>query len=427
MKIEDARQARAEAVASKRIPDVQSLRAKILAEANDRLDNATEFEAFMAEVEQCDATVARMRKLETAAAGAAAPGGQQEQNPNDPGSTFRNFGEQLAAVMHARMNGSPDPRLVRAPIGAGEVDPTGGGFLVQTDFANTVIAKLYDIGELAKRVNRLPALTGNSIKLPAVDETSRATGSRWGGVQAFWIGEGDTISASRPKFRLMNLDLKKLAAVYYASDELLQDTNLFGAIATQAFGEELQFMFEDAIWEGTGAGMPSGILNSPAVIQIAKDTGQASATLSYSNVLNMWSRMWARSRQNAVWFINQDVEPQLYALNQIIGTAGVPVYLPPGGISGNPYSTLFGRPVVPIEYASTLGTPGDIALLDLSQYVVAEKGGVQAASSMHVQFLTDQMAFRMIYRVDGQSQWNAPLTPFKGANTKSPFITLAQR
>jgi HK97 family phage major capsid protein len=141
----------------------------------------------------------------------------------------------------------------------------------------------------------------------------------------------------------------------------------------------------------------------------------------------MWSRMWARSRSNAIWTINQDCEPQLYAMSQVIGTAGVPVYLPANGISGRPYGMLFGQPVVPLEYNDTLGTEGDIVLADYSQYVVADKGGVQAASSMHVAFLTDEMVFRITYRVDGEPIWHAPLTPFKGTNTLSPFITLATR
>jgi hypothetical protein len=59
--------------------------------------------------------------------------------------------------------------------------------------------------------------------------------------------------------------------------------------------------------------------------------------------------------------------------------------------------------------------------------VLADKRGMQAATSMHVQFLTDQMTFRFIYRVDGESLWHTPLTPFKGTNTKSPFIALANR
>jgi HK97 family phage major capsid protein len=186
-------------------------------------------------------------------------------------------------------------------------------------------------------------------------------------------------------------------------------------------------MTEDAIFRGDGAGKPLGFLNSPAKVSVAKESGQASKTIVYENVVKMWSRMWARSRANAVWFINQDVEPQLYTMSQVIGTAGVPVYLPANGISGQPYGTLFGRPVIAVEYADTVGNEGDISFVDLSQFVLADKGGVQAASSMHVNFLQDEMVFRITYRVDGQPIWHSALTPYKGANTLSPFITLAAR
>ncbi len=74
-----------------------------------------------------------------------------------------------------------------------------------------------------------------------------------------------------------------------------------------------------------------------------------------------------------------------------------------------------------------LGTTGDITLADLSQYMLVDKNGVQAATSMHVAFLTDEMVFRITYRVDGKPMWSVPLTPFKGTNTKSPFIALASR
>jgi hypothetical protein len=52
----------------------------------------------------------------------------------------------------------------------------------------------------------------------------------------------------------------------------------------------------------------------------------------------MWSRMWSRSRKNAVWLINQDCEPQLNQLGQAVGTGGRSVYLPPGGLSAAPYA-----------------------------------------------------------------------------------------
>jgi HK97 family phage major capsid protein len=84
-------------------------------------------------------------------------------------------------------------------------------------------------------------------------------------------------------------------------------------------------------------------------------------------------------------------------------------------------------PVIPVEYASTLGVKGDIVLADLSQYLLIDKGGMQSAASMHVRFLNDEMCFRVTYRVDGQPTWNKDLTPFKGTNTLSPFVTLAAR
>ena len=187
------------------------------------------------------------------------------------------------------------------------------------------------------------------------------------------------------------------------------------------------FMIEDSVYRGTGAGMPQGFLNAPCKVTVPIEKGQATQTIVYQNLINMWSRMWNRSRFNACWFINQDVERQLYQVNQVIGTAGVPVYLPPGGLSEKPYATLFGRPVVPVEYAETLGTEGDIVLADLSQYVMADKNAMQQMSSIHVRFLTDEMTFRITYRCDGQPIWQAPLTPYRGTQTKSPFVTLAGR
>ncbi len=49
---------------------------------------------------------------------------------------------------------------------------------------------------------------------------------------------------------------------------------------------------------------------------------------------------------------------------------------------------------------------------------------MKAATSIHVRFVNDESVFRFTYRCDGQPAWNAPLTPFKGTNTLSPFIAL---
>ncbi|MGH6967567.1 MAG: phage major capsid protein [Stellaceae bacterium] len=384
------------------------------------------FNDQMKEVDRLKGEIDRAQRAQDVARGLARPGAGE--GAGDPTKQFKNLGEQLIAIARHYMGGNTDERLIRAPIGAGETDPSAGGFLVQTDFAAMILTRAYDMGEIAKKLFRLSISNpANSIKIPGVDETSRATGSRWGGVQSYWVGEGDQATATKPKFRLIELDLKKLMAIWYVSDELMADAAALTGIANRAFAEEFTFMIEDSTIHGSGAGMPHGILNSACTVQVAADKGQASKTLTYNNVLAMWARMWARSRKDAQWYINQDVEPQLYQLNQVIGTGGHPVYLPPGGISEAPYGTLFGRPVVPVEYCETIGTPGDVILGDFSQYVMADKASMQQMSSVHVRFLTDEMTFRLTYRCDGEPIWRTPLTPFKGANTLSPFVTLAQR
>jgi HK97 family phage major capsid protein len=343
---------------------------------------------------------------------------------------WANFGEQLMAVKAAATpGGSIDPRLniKAAASGANESNPSDGGFLVMPEFSSEILKRAYETGVLASRVRKIPLTSGNGMKINGIDESSRANGSRWGGIQSYWENEADTATASKPKFRQMELSLNKLLGVCYATEELLQDAAALESVISQGFSEEFSFRIDDAIMNGSGAGQPLGFMKSGALVTAAKEAGQAAGTIKLENILKMWSRCWGRSRQNAIWLINQDIEPQLYTMSLAVGTGGVPVYMPANGVSGSPYSTLFGRPVVPIEQANTVGTTGDITLADLSQYLMLDKGSIKSDVSVHVRFLYDECTFKFTYRVDGEPMWNVPLTPFKGSNTLSPFVALQTR
>lgn len=350
---------------------------------------------------------------------------------------FRSVGEQLQAIASAEMNGSAniDPRLhwgqvvpQMAITGAGTSVPSDGGYLVQKDIMTECCNRMFSGGELLSQVDSVEiGPTSDGLKINVVDETSRATGSRWGGVQVYWGAEADSATAKKPKLRQTQLELKDLIGLAYVTERALMDASVLEQVYMKAFTEEFTFMMEDAMFNGVGGGQMLGFLNSGALVSVTKETGQAAATLVYENVLNMWSRMWMRSRKNAVWAINQDIEPQLHKMSIPVGVGGLPVYLPPGGLSQSPYATLFGRPVIPTEYNATLGTVGDICLIDPTQYVTIRKGGLTADSSIHVRFINNERTFRWLYRIDGQPKWTVPLTPAKGTATKSPFVALATR
>lgn len=348
------------------------------------------------------------------------------------GKPWASLTEQLTAIRaHANSKGTQtDPRLYGAALGGNESVDAEGGFLVAPEFAPGVWQRAYDASDLASRCFDQPMTSSNRLVVNAVDEDSRADGSRYGGVQSFWLGESGTYTASQPKFRQMELVAKKLIVLTYATEEQLVDGPAFSQYVDKVVPLELAFKVDDALYNGTGAGMPLGFTKSGAFLTLAKDSGDAGGTVTFNNkdVFNMWKRCWAPSRKNAAWFINQDCESTLWDLTRGSGTAVELLYTGPGERgNNNPYGVMFGRPVIPVEYAATQGTTGDIVLADMSQYYLGRRSGVQMDTSIHVQFLTDQSAFRWKLRLDGQPAWKKPLTPKNGSNTLSPFVGLATR
>jgi HK97 family phage major capsid protein len=368
----------------------------------------------------------RLRRMEATMPGVPVTGAITDMHDLEAERPFRSLGEQLAAVYQAaRAPHSIDRRLL-ALTGAGESGTSGEGFLVQQEFSNEIMARVYNSGQLTSRVNRRSlGANANGIKVNMLKETSRANGSRWGGVRTYWGAEGGTLAGSKPAYRRFALDLEKLMGLYVPTDELLQDVTALEGEVGDLFTAEITFTVEDAITNGDGAGKPLGYMRSAAKVTVAKEGGQAADTIVYDNLLKMWARMWGPSRANAVWLYNQNAEPQLHKLALPVGTAALPAQFIQFGQDGS--LRAFGRPMIPVEYNSTVGDEGDLALVDLSQYRWIDKGGVQTASSIHVYFTTDEMAYRFIYRCNGAPVWEAPLTPFKGTDTLSPIVTLAER
>lgn len=314
------------------------------------------------------------------------------------------------------------------PSGMNETTGQDGGFLIPPQFSQELLRRTYD-NDLLSRTTLFP-MTSNTLKIPTINETSRVNGSRFGGVQAYWRAEAGSVTATQPGFAQVTLSLEPLTMTCRVTDELLEDGG--GSLETyinEVASQELQFKVGDAIFRGDGVSKPLGILNAPCKVTVSKETGQTSTDLIvHENIINMWGRMYAPSRANAVWLANQDTETFMHRMVLGGGVSRLPSYLPPGGLSGSPYSSLMGRPIVPCEFASTAGTEGDLVFVDLSQYLTgARQTGVQSAVSMHVYFLTSEQSFRFTMRLDGRPWWLAPLTPYKGTNTLSPIVTLETR
>lgn len=329
---------------------------------------------------------------------------------------FESAGAFFRAVKHAAYYPmSEDPRL--RPLkatGMSEGVPADGGYLVQPQVAGGIIQRMLETGQILSRVAS-DTVTGNSMVYNGVDETTHS-GSVFGGVIPYWLNEGGTKTASRPKFYQVELKLKKLAALCYATDELLDDASALQSWLMRNVPDALRWYVESAIISGDGVGKPLGITQSPCLVsQVREDANE----INPSDFANMWSRRW-QGANDYVWLIN----PTVAAWMNVFAVGNWPVYMPQGNMTGKPFATLYGAPVIESEHIAAAKSAGDVILASLSNYQTISKGGIQSASSIHVAFTTDETAFRFVYRIDGAPLWHSALTPANGP-TVSPFVSLA--
>ncbi len=419
----------------KRLKEIESkghedplLKAEVLKIAED----VAKFATMKTQLESIEAAVAKMQ----------APGGGDGAGKKK--AVYANIGAQLidvaAAVnpdLAASRRGEAITRLgqVRADAasGANELVPSEGGFLVETDKGSLLDKGAVATGLLSQRCFEVPCSgDSNGLELQLIDETSRATGSRFGGIQVYMKAEADTVTASKPKFREGNWKLKDCMGIMYATNDLLRDAGKLTALVNKWFPAEFGFKIDDEIVNGVGAGHASGIIPAACTVTQAVETGQnrgiAVNKIEYENIARMYARLLSSSDPSAVWFINRALLPHIMLMTMVGGTASTPVFLPPGGATASPYMTLLGKPIIPIEQCQAPGTPGDIILADLGEYLLLTKGGIDAQASIHVRFIYDEMTFRWVYRFDGAPIRNKVLTPYKGGATatQGPFVILAQ-
>lgn len=294
-----------------------------------------------------------------------------------------------------------------------------GGFLVPPEFSRTLMQKSYDMGQILSRVTKF-TMGSNLLKIPAVAESARADGSRQGGIQGYWKDELASKTESAPTFEMIEIKPSKLTILTYASDEILEDCVFgFETIINEMAPKEITFKVEDAIVEGNGVLKPLGFLNAGCAVGVNRSSA---AVIVWLDVYTMYSRLFPGSVSNGVWLGNANIFPQLATMQDGNNNA---VWLPGGNVAGAPFGTIYGRPLLFVEYCSALGTAGDLCLVDLSQYLLGTRGTLKAAQSIHLKFDSDTTTFRFVLRVDGQPWWSAALAPFKGAaTTQSPFVYL---
>jgi len=300
--------------------------------------------------------------------------------------------------------------------------PSDGGMFLQGETVVDLMTNGFNNSEILPRTAKRTLTATQFVEIFGIDESSRKTGSRGGGIRVYTNKELGEATASKTQVKKIRIEPQKLTGLFYASGEWMRNVTFMGQEVRGLFGEEFAFKCQDLAIRGSGAGEALGILNAGCLVSVAKETGQAAKTILSKNLSKMWARFQGK---NPVWFINRDCGPELDMLSITAGTGA----LEPRFVTYDAQGILRikGAPVVTIEQCETVGTVGDIILADWGQYVAADQGNIEEAMSIHVEFIYDQNTYRFIYYFDGQPRWASAITPFKGSNTVSPFVALASR
>lgn len=316
--------------------------------------------------------------------------------------------------------------ITRLQNSLGSTVPSDGGFLIPELLRSELLRVSLETALVRPRARVIPMET-LTVPFPTVDSTSNAS-SVHGGIVGYWTEEGGALTDSSPKFGRVNLMAKKLTVYSEIPNELFQDSlATLQAFMDEAYPEAISWFEDCAFISGTGAGEPLGFLNADAAVSVAKETGQAAATVLWENIVKAYSRMLPSSIGRAVWVCHIDTFPELATMSLSVGTGGSAVWMGNGDGEGAPPMTILGRPVVFTEKVSSVGTAGDINFVDFGYYLIGDRQAMQAATSVDYKFGNDKTAMRVIERVDGRPWIQSAITPKSGSNTLSPFVKVATR
>ncbi len=397
-----------------------------------RKDFTDQFEAFKADMKQHrDFTPAAGADSKYARTQVFADAVQGDVIPEAMGNYIKNWSPELirglagfGKSVYQREHSMGISDIVSKAMG--EASGSTGGFFVPIEFKPELLRLVIESQVVRPRATVFPMAT-DTMWIPRIVDTTHVS-TIHGGVAGAWTAEAATLGQADPVAGQIQLIAKKFSDYVLVSNELIMDSPIAIAPLLSVLLREGLGFFEDAsAIHGEGAGQMLGFMNAPCLIST---TRTKTSHIVYDDVLNLYSRMLPSSLTNAVWVASPSAFPDIAQMSLAVGTGGSAVWITNYTTAvGAPPATIFGRPLIISEKMRSLGTLGDLAFCDFSYYVIGDRMQMALTSSEHVAFATDQTAFRIIERLDGQPWIASALTPHNlgnsGGTTLSPFVTIA--
>ena len=331
----------------------------------------------------------------------------------DPKKGFQSGGQFLKAIYDCGNKFDQDHRLAHIMQTAGTHNTISDGLMIPSEYADGLLLNESGINDdwMSRMIVEPTSSNSKTFKRSASNTLGGSVG-----ITASRIAENTQMSSTKEVFETTTLPLAKLYAYSEVTEEDMEDIPwLEGHLRMQA-PKVIRKEFAGEVLGGSGTGKALGMFNANNAnkIQVTRNTA---SDVKAADLANMYARHIRGA--GSFWVINQDTLAKIPLI-----TVGDDIVTWTSFFQDGQVGSLMGIPVYLSEHCSALGSAGDVRLINPNGYRILEKvGGSKFASSMHVKFDYDLMAFRWTHRINGLPWCNDVYTPTNGS-TLSPFVEL---
>lgn len=262
---------------------------------------------------------------------------------------------------------------------------TDGGYLFPDEFRSEVIRDIANTSYRMRNEVTVIPMRRDIMNIPTLVARPIVT----------WTQENATKSTTTAHFGTVALTVKKMAAILYASDELIEDStevdivNFIIGLFSEAIGEE-----EDrVVWRGNGTTEPTGIVTAQAAGTIAGISGAAGLTVEI--LIDLVHALPAKYSKNAKLYLHRN---NIREMRKLKDSNGRYYWVDP--VTSSTLPQFMGYPVVETNELPE----AQIYFGDLKQtYWLGDRQRmtVKVSNDTETAFTKDQTAIRVVSRVAG--------------------------
>jgi HK97 family phage major capsid protein len=289
-----------------------------------------------------------------------------------------------------------------------------GGYLVSDEMLMQIMAVEPEREIIRPRAMVIPAGSqpNASFEIPYYDQSTSVAGSLAFASRA----EDADMSESDMDFGMLKLEPEEQSTYIQIGKKTAAngDAVSLGTFLANFFRRE-KLATEDYLFlQGTGAAQPKGLLNADCKLQVTRDTA---TDIKFVDVASMETQLL--DENGAIWIANKRTKAKIAT---IADAAGNNLIYMPGNIQQGVPASLFGKPIFFTTNTPTLGSEGDLMLVNPSYYIIKDGRGWELML-YDVRPEKQLLDYVGVWDVDGDS-WVANAITFKDGNDYSPVVVL---